>query len=109
MPCVRMFVFVLGTARVFPLREGCLKIDKDGGEDVFEWEGGGQVEIDPCDPFTDSGSHFEEAVLQGVKLSLAPLCALEPLFCQGVKQHIGGTVQQETELVGLETVTGGPV
>ena len=67
------------------------------------------MEFDPCDPFTDSCSYFEEAVLKGVKLSIDPLCALETFLCQGVEQDIGRTVQHETELVGLETVTGGTV
>ena len=76
---------------------------------MFEGEGGGKVDIDPRDPFTDSSAHFEEAVLQGVELSIDPLGSLEALLGQGVDKHISRTVQQKTELVGLETVAGGTV
>ena len=81
----------------------------DGGKNVFEWKGSGKVEFDSCDQFTDPGPYFQEPVLKGVKLSLGPLRALEPFFCEGMEKHIGGTVQKEAELVGLETVTRGSV
>ena len=93
----------------FSLWEGSLKVEEDGGKNVFEGKGSGKVEFDPCQQLTDSGPYFEEAVLQGVKLSVGPLCTLEPFVCQGVQKHIGGTVQKEAELVGLEPVTGGTV
>ena len=67
------------------------------------------MEFDSCDQFTDSGPYFEEAVLKGVKLNLGPLCALETFFYQGVEKYIGGTVQEEAELVGFKTVTRGSV
>lgn len=57
----------------------------DGDKEVFEWKGGGKVEFDSCQPFTDSGPYFEETVLKGVKLSLSPLRALETFLCQGME------------------------
>ena len=102
--------FIYDEPRAFlSLREGSLEVEEDGGKNVFEWEGGGKVKFDSCDQFTDSGPYFQETVLKGVKLSLGPLCALETFLCQGVEKHIGGTVQKEAELVGLETVTRGSV
>lgn len=63
MPCLLTCVYGWSAGGVFPLRKGRFKVDKDGRENVFEGEGRGEMEVDPCDPFTDSGSHFEEAVL----------------------------------------------
>jgi len=91
------------------LWEGSGQVGVDGGKDLFEWAGGGEMEFDSSQSFTDSGPDFEEAVLQGVILSLSPLCPCETFLCQGMEEHIGGAVQKESELVGLEAVAGGSV
>jgi hypothetical protein len=91
------------------LWEGSGQVGVDGSEDLLEREGGGKVEFDSSQSFTDSGPDFEETVLQSVILSLGPLGPLEAFLGQGMEEHIGGAVQEESELVGLEAVAGGSV
>lgn len=100
---------VMGMEDLLSLWEGSAQIGLDGGENVLERESRGKVQFDSCQSFTDSGPYFEKAVLQGVILSLGPLGPLEAFLGQGMEEHIGGAVQEEAELVGLETVTGGSV
>ena len=92
MPCVRIFVLWIKDRGVFQLRKCSLKVEENGGKNVFEWASSGKVDIDPCDPFTDSDSYFKETILQGVELSIDPLDSLETLLCQCVEKHIGCTV-----------------
>src|SRR3972149_5107168 len=54
-------------------------------------------------------AHFENAILDPVKLSRSPLGSLEPLFTQRVQQDVGGAVKEQPELIGGEPVARGAV
>ena len=50
---------------------------------------------------------FENAILNGIKLRVRPLGRPESCFGKGMHQDISGTMQEETEVIGFEGVTGG--
>lgn len=54
--------------------------------------------------FDDSRTDFEKSDLNRVELGVGPGRPLEPLCSQRVEQHICGTMEKETELIGFEFV-----
>ena len=52
---------------------------------------------------------FEDTILNGIKLRVRPLSGLESCFGKGVHQDISGAMQEETEVIGFEGVTGGAI
>ena len=65
------------------------------------------MESDPGFQLTNAPGDFQETILQGIELCVGPLRAAQPGLCQGVHQDIGGAVEKETEVIGLEGVTRG--
>ena len=76
---------------------------------VFEWKRRWQMEFDFGFEFTDAACDFEDTILNGIKLRVRPLCGLESCFGKGVHQDISGAMQEETEVIGFEGVTGGAI
>ena len=59
--------------------------------------------------FTNAPGDFQDAVLQRIKLGVRPRSAAQPDMGQGVHQHIGGAVEKEPEVIGLEGVARGAI
>ena len=76
---------------------------------MFEWKRRWEMELDPGFQLTNAPGDFQETVLQGIELCVRPLRAAQPGLCQGVYQDIGGAVEKETEVIGLEDVTRGAI
>jgi hypothetical protein len=55
--------------------------------------------------FDHSRTDFQESHLYRVELGVGPGRAFEPVCSQRVEQHICGTVEKETELIGFKFVT----
>ncbi len=62
------------------------------------------MEMDLAGVFDHSSTDFQEAILNRIELSVGPGRALESLCFQRVEQHVCGTMEEETELVGFESV-----
>ena len=56
-----------------------------------------------------SGADFEDAELDRIEVGRRPLGALHTDMFDRVQQHVGGAVQEETELVGWKAMAGRPV
>ena len=76
---------------------------------MFEWKRRRQMELDPGFQLTNARGDFQETILQGIELCVGPLRAAQPDSRQGMHQDIGGAVEKETEVIGLEGVTGGAI
>ena len=76
---------------------------------MFEWKRCGEVESDPGLHLHHFGAYLEDPVLQCINLSVLPFRVCQSRSCQGVQDNISRTVEEEPELVGLESVTGGAV
>ena len=101
------------------LRHGGIQIVEHGSIEVFEWKRRGQMERDFGFHFTNTpglpaehpaqAGDFQDAILQGIKLGVGPRCVAQPDLSQGVHQHIGGVVEKEPEVIGLEGVARGAI
>ena len=58
---------------------------------------------------TNAPGDFQETNLQGIELCAGPLRAAQPDMRQGMHQDVGGAVEKETEVIGLEGVTRGAI
>ncbi len=86
---------------------------------MFEWKRGWQMERDFGFHLTDASGlpaehpaqagDLQEAILQRIILGVRPLGAAQSHFSQGLQQDIGGAVEKEPEVIGLEGVTRGAI
>ena len=67
------------------------------------------MEFDFGFEFGHSPGDFEETILNGIKLRVRPLGRPESCFGKGMHQDISGTMEEETEVIGFEGVTGGTI
>ena len=76
---------------------------------MFEWERRREMELDPGFQLTNAPGDYQESNLQGIELCVRPTCAAQSDSSQGMHQDIGGAVEKETEVIGLERVTRGAI
>ena len=67
------------------------------------------MELDFSFQLTNAPGDFQETILQGIELCVGPLRAAQSDCSQAVHQDIGGAVEKETEVIGLEGVTRGAI
>ena len=89
------------------LWNGRCQIVKDLAIEVFEWKRRWQMERDFGFHLTNAFGDLQEAILQRIILGVRPHGAAQSNFSQGLQQHIGGAVEKEPEVIGLEGVTRG--
>ena len=73
------------------------------------WVGGGQMDFDPRPELPDPRSDLQDLEPDRIKLGPGPDRPLKMTAAQGVQQPLGQGMEEEPELVGFETMTGGPI
>ena len=73
--------------------------------DRLERKRRGKMDGDFGGQFTHFGAYFQQTQLQDIELGLGPLRPSQPLFSERMQQNIGGTMQEQAQVIGFELVT----